>query len=246
MCLGLMQLDKILQSQGFGNRKACQLLIKQGRIKVNGEICRNANAQIHTEGLLLTVDQLELPYHAQVYIALNQAQGVECSQNPQRHRSVFDLFPYHLRTRGLQSVGRLDQDSTGLLLLTDDGKYLHALTHPRKHVPKRYWITTARPITAAQIAALSQGVALNGETGVFAADQIEQHDEHQLSLTIHQGIYHQVKRMLAAVGNHVDALERTQIGNLRLQTLNLAQNEWCYLTAEQVVQAAQSGDGLNI
>jgi 16S rRNA pseudouridine516 synthase len=241
-----MQLDKILQSQGFGNRKACQLLIKQGRIKINGEICHNANAQIHTEGLLLTVDQLELPYHAQVYIALNKAQGVECSQNPQRHRSVFDLFPYHLRTRGLQSVGRLDQDSTGLLLLTDDGKYLHALTHPRRHVPKRYLISTARPITPEQIQALGQGVALHGETGVFAADQIEQHDEHQLSFTIHQGIYHQVKRMLAAVGNHVDALERTQIGNLRLQPLDLEPNQWCYLTAEQVAQAAQSGDGLDL
>jgi 16S rRNA pseudouridine516 synthase len=241
-----MQLDKILQSQGFGNRKACQLLIKQGHIKVNGETCSNANAQINTEGLLLTVGQLELPYYAQVYIALNKAQGVECSQNPQRHRSVFDLFPYHLRTRGLQSVGRLDQDSTGLLLLTDDGKYLHALTHPRRHVPKRYLISTARPITPEQIQALSQGVALHGETGLFAADQIEQHDERQLSLTIHQGIYHQVKRMLAAVGNHVNALERTQIGGLCLQSLHLAQGEWCYLTAEQVVQAAQSGDGLNL
>lgn len=241
-----MQLDKILQSQGFGNRKTCQLLIKQGRVKVNGEICHNTNAQIDTNDLTLSVDQLELPYYAQVYIALNKAQGVECSQNPQRHRSVFDLFPYHLRTRGLQSVGRLDQDSTGLLLLTDDGKYLHALTHPRRHVPKRYLISTARPITPEQIQALGQGVALHGETGLFAADQIEQHDERQLSFTIHQGIYHQVKRMLAAVGNHVDALERTQIGNLRLQTLNLAQNEWCYLTAEQVVQAAQSGDGLNL
>lgn len=240
-----MQLDKILQSQGFGNRKACQALIKQGRITVNGQRCCNANTQIDTNGLILGVDQLEIPYYAQVYIALNKAQGVECSQNPQRHRSVFDLFPYHVRTRGLQSVGRLDQDSTGLLLLTDDGKYLHALTHPRRHVPKRYYINTARAITPEQITALAQGVALHGETGLFAADQIEQHDERQLSLTIHQGIYHQVKRMLAAVGNHVEALERTQIGELRLQSLHLAQGEWCYLTEEQVAQAARSGEGLD-
>jgi len=128
-------------------------------------------------------------------------------------------------------VGRLDQDTTGLLLLTDDGQYLQALTNPRKHVPKVYHVTTADPISAEQLMALEQGVELRNEKGIYAATNLQLFSTHQLTMTIHQGVYHQVKRMLAAVGNKVELLHRQQIGLLELP--ELPEGEWIYLTSSQ-------------
>ena len=128
-------------------------------------------------------------------------------------------------------MGRLDQDTTGLLLLTDDGKYLQALTNPRKHVPKVYHVTTADPISAEQLMALEQGVELRNEKGIYAATNLQLFSTHQLAMTIHQGVYHQVKRMLAAVGNKVELLHRQQIGLLELP--ELPEGKWIYLTSSQ-------------
>ncbi|GAC1609691.1 MAG: hypothetical protein NVS3B3_16780 [Aquirhabdus sp.] len=125
---------------------------------------------------------------------MNKPIGYECSHSPQHHHSVFSLLPPQLLERGLQCVGRLDQDTTGLLLLTDDGAYLHALTHPRRHVPKRYRITMHEPVTAVQIEKLEAGVELIGEKELLRAYHCTLEDSHVLSFTIHQGIYHQVKR----------------------------------------------------
>lgn len=138
--------------------------------------------------------------------------------------------------RGIQCVGRLDQDTTGLLLLTDDGQFLQALTHPKKHVPKVYQMRTADPITDEQIAQLCQGVELRNESGLFAATEVSRLAEYELQMTVHQGVYHQVKRMLAAVGNKVERLHRQQIGQFALPN-DLAQGEWQYLTESQLLQA---------
>lgn len=241
-----MQLDKLLQSQGFGSRKICRLLIEQGRVNIAGETLRNVKAHIDTTDLQFEVDGKIWPYHDKVYIALNKPQGYECSHQPQRHHSVFALLPPPLIERGVQCVGRLDQDTTGLLILTDDGPYLHALTHPRKHVSKRYQITTAWPVTPEQIAQLEHGVWLQGEDQMVSADACQLLTPCTLLLTIHQGLYHQVKRMLAAVGNHVAALHRVDIGQLALNQLiqpdgsPLAAGQWLYLNAKQQHLTRQS------
>lgn len=235
----MQRLDKILQSQGFGGRKQCQHLIQTGQVKVNGEDCSDERAMFEPIGLCLRLAGQDWLYRERVYIALNKPAGFECSHQPIKHRAVFSLLPAPLIERGLQSIGRLDQDTTGLLLLTDDGKFLHALTHPRQHVPKRYHIQTAEPIQPTQLTQLQAGVMLHGEIQPVAADDCELLDSHRLIMTIHQGKYHQVKRMLAAVGNHVTGLHRAQIGDLRLTDLGLAEGDWCYLTAEQVTQAQQ-------
>jgi len=174
-------------------------------------------------------------YREKVYIALNKPQDYECSHQATHHFSVFDLFDDVLMNRGLQCVGRLDQDTTGLLLLTDDGQFLQALTHPKKHVPKVYQMRTADPITDIQIQQLEQGVELRNEKGIFIATNVQQLSEYELKITIHQGVYHQVKRMLAAVGNKVEDLHRVQVGKLSLT--KLAKGEWLYLTEEQVLAA---------
>ena len=227
-----MFLEKMLQSQGFGSRKHCQQLIKNGAIAVQGEVITNTKHKLNLKNLSFSVYGESFDYREKVYIALNKPQNYECSHQATHHFSVFDLFDDALINRGLQCVGRLDQDTSGLLLLTDDGQFLQALTHPKKHVAKIYRMQTADPVREQQIQQLRQGVELRNESGVFAATEVIQHAENELQLTIHQGVYHQVKRMLAAVGNKVERLHRQQIGALALPELE--QGKWIYLTDQQV------------
>ncbi|MCH7330396.1 pseudouridine synthase [Acinetobacter modestus] len=226
-----MLLEKILQSQGFGSRKYCQQLIKNGSVQIDGQVCENPKQNINTDQLCFQVFGEEYQYREHLYIVLNKPKGYECSHQATHHKSVFSLLPEILIHRGIQCVGRLDQDTTGLLLLTDDGQYLQALTNPRKHVPKVYHVTTADPISSEQLMALEQGVELRNEKGIYAATNVQLFSTHQLAMTIHQGVYHQVKRMLAAVGNKVELLHRKQIGLLELP--ELPEGEWMDLTSSQ-------------
>ena len=227
-----MFLEKMLQSQGFGSRKHCQQLIKNGAVSIEGEKIDQPKHKLDLNNLSFSVYDQHFEYREKVYIALNKPQGYECSHQATHHFSVFDFFNDVLMNRGLQCVGRLDQDTSGLLLLTDDGQFLQALTHPKKHVAKVYQMHTVDPVTEQQILQLQQGVELHNESGIFAATNVVQLAENELQMTIHQGVYHQVKRMLAAVGNKVERLQRQQIGALTLPELQ--QGKWIYLNAEQV------------
>lgn len=227
-----MFLEKMLQSQGFGSRKHCQQLIKNGAVSIEEEKIDQPKHKLDLNNLSFSVYDQHFEYREKVYIALNKPQGYECSHQATHHFSVFDFFNDVLMNRGLQCVGRLDQDTSGLLLLTDDGQFLQALTHPKKHVAKVYQMHTVDPVTEQQILQLQQGVELHNESGIFAATNVLQLAENELQMTIHQGVYHQVKRMLAAVGNKVERLQRQQIGALTLPELE--QGKWIYLNAEQV------------
>ncbi|MDA3438921.1 pseudouridine synthase [Acinetobacter bereziniae] len=238
-----MFLEKMLQSQGFGSRKHCQQLIKNGAIQIQNEVITDPKFKLDLDHLEFSVYQQTFQYREHVYIALNKPQNYECSHQSTHHFSVFDLFDDVLMNRGLQSVGRLDQDTTGLLLFTDDGQFLQALTHPKKHVPKVYQIQTVDPITDEQIQQLEQGVELRNEKGLFAATDVQRLAEHALKITVHQGVYHQVKRMLAAVGNKVERLHRAQVGQLVLN--DLPEGEWLYLNEAQVVAAKNKSDDLS-
>ena len=231
-----MILEKMLQSQGFGSRKNCQNLIKNGAVQIQGEMVSDPKLKLKLDQLEFTVSGQTYQYREKVYIALNKPAGYECSHQATHHFSVFELFDQVLLERGLQCVGRLDQDTTGLLLLTDDGQFLQALTHPKKHVAKVYRMQTADAVTEEQLLNLEQGVELRNENGIFAATDVKQIAEHEMQMAIHQGVYHQVKRMLAAVGNKVEKLHRQQIGLLKLQ--DLSEGEWIYLTENQI-QAAK-------
>ena len=231
-----MILEKMLQSQGFGSRKNCQNLIKNGAVQIQGEMVSDPKLKLKLDQLEFTVSGQTYQYREKVYIALNKPAGYECSHQATPHFSVFELFDQVLLERGLQCVGRLDQDTTGLLLLTDDGQFLQALTHPKKHVAKVYRMQTADAVTEEQLLNLEQGVELRNENGIFAATDVKQIAEHEMQMAIHQGVYHQVKRMLAAVGNKVEKLHRQQIGLLKLQ--DLSEGEWIYLTESQI-QAAK-------
>ena len=237
-----MILEKMLQSQGFGSRKNCQNLIKNGAVQIQGEMVSDPKLKLKLDQLEFTVSGQTYQYREKVYIALNKPAGYECSHQATHHFSVFELFDQVLLERGLQCVGRLDQDTTGLLLLTDDGQFLQALTHPKKHVAKVYRMQTADAVTEEQLLNLEQGVELRNENGIFAATDVKQIAEHEMQMAIHQGVYHQVKRMLAAVGNKVEKLHRQQIGLLKLQ--DLSEGEWIYLTESQI-QAAKKQTSQN-
>lgn len=228
-----LSLEKIVQSQGFGSRKECRSLIRSGRVTVAGEVCTDFQAEFAPAGLCFTVDDEEWLYQAQAYLVLHKPAGYECSHRPLHHRSVFSLLPEPLVERGVQSVGRLDADTSGLLLLSDDGAWLHALTSPRRHVPKTYRATLRHPLTSGQCTALTAGVVLRDDPSPVAALAAEAVDTHTLRLTIGEGRYHQVKRMVAAVGNRVEALHRERVGAFSLPP-ELAEGAWRWLTPAEV------------
>jgi 16S rRNA pseudouridine516 synthase len=227
-------LDRILQSQGFGTRKFCRQLIRQGELTIKGIVVDDERAEFETDGLSFSLFDDIWVYREHLYIALNKPSGIECSRRPSHHPSVMTLLPDVFREREVQAIGRLDHDTTGLLLLTDDGAFNHRMSSPKHHVPKRYLATTAEPISASLIDALRNGVQLHDEPEPLFAVECAQVADHQLEIVLAQGKYHQVKRMLAAAGNHCAALQRISVGQLSLASLELAEGEWCYLEDSQL------------
>ena len=230
-----MQLQDILYSQGFGTRRVCAGLVQQGWVAAGGDVLRDPAADLETEALRFQVQGKEWEFHDKAYVMLHKPAGTECSQKPSTYPSVYTLLPAPLRQRpqkgavqGVQAVGRLDQDTTGLLLLTDDGQFIHRMNSPRHHVPKVYEVTTKHPLDARQVERLLQGVVLDDDPRPVRAAACEIVDEHHLRLTLTEGKYHQVKRMLAAVSNRVEGLHRSQIGALSLPP-DLAPGQWRWL-----------------
>ena len=233
-----LTLDRILQSQGFGTRKWCRELIADGEVAIAGTVVTDYRSAIDTDNLVFTLFDDEWVYREQVYIAVNKPSNIECSRKPSHHPGVLSLLPEQFTWREVQPVGRLDHDTTGMLLMSDDGAFIHAQSSPKRHVPKVYVATTADPVTEELIAQLRSGVQLHDEPAPLAAQSCREIGEHQLEIVLEQGKYHQVKRMLAAAGNHCSALRRTAIGSLTLDSLDLEEGEWCFLEPEQLALLA--------
>lgn len=230
-----MQLQDILYAQGFGTRRVCCGLVQQGWVDVGGVTQTDPGAEFDTTDLRFTVQGQPWPYHAKAYLMMHKPVGTECSQKPSTWPSVYTLLPAPLRQRpqkgavqGVQAVGRLDQDTSGLLLLTDDGAFIHRMNSPKKHVPKVYEVTTRHPLDATQVSRLLAGVVLDDDPRPVRAAACEAVAPQHLRLTLTEGKYHQVKRMLAAVGNRVEGLHRSQIGALVLPA-DLAPGQWRWL-----------------
>ena len=247
-----MQLQEILYSQGFGTRRVCAGLVQQGLVQVYMENespalveCTQAATEFVADGLRFRVQGVDWPYHEKAYLMLHKPAGTECSQKPSTYPSIYSLLPSPLRLRpqkaavqGVQAVGRLDQDTTGLLLLTDDGKFIHRMSSPRHHVPKVYEVTVKHTLDARQVQKLLDGVVLDDDPKPVRAEACAAVGPLHLRLTLTEGKYHQVKRMVAAVGNRVEGLHRSQIGGLRLP-VDLTPGQWRWLS-EADLQAIQS------
>ena len=235
-----LPLERILQSQGFGTRKWCRELVEDGEVTIGGETVTDTRSTFETDGLEFSVYGEPWKYREHVYIALNKPAGYECSRKPSHHPGVLSLLPEQFALRDVQPVGRLDHDTTGLLLMSDDGGFIHAQSSPRRHIPKVYVATTHDAVTPKLVEQLLTGVKLHDEPAPLAAVVCRMLDTHQLEIVLEQGKYHQVKRMLAAAGNHCVALRRTEIGGLKLDALGLAEGEWCYLDDAQRALLAES------
>lgn len=227
-----MQLDRILQSQGFGSRKECRKMIRDGEVKVAGEIATDPFAEYDEAGFVFEVGDWEWEYAEKVYVVLHKPAGYECSHKPAHNESVYHLLPEPLVARNVQSVGRLDVDTTGMLLFSDDGQFIHAIANAKRHVTKSYRAITATEVEDAQIEALLNGVVLDDEPEPIKALQVTKTSERSLELVIDHGKYHLVRRMIAAAGNHVEQLHRFAVGGLSLEDESLPDLEvedWCYL-----------------
>ncbi len=234
------RLEDILYSQGFGTRRVCAGLVQQGHVTVNGQPQTDAGAMYVPEGLAFTVQGEPWTFHELAYVLLHKPASTECSQKPSTWPSVYTLLPAPLRQRpnkgavqGVQAVGRLDQDTTGMLLLTDDGAFIHRMASPKKHVAKVYEVTCKHPVTPEMVERLLAGVVLDDDPKPVRAAACSITGECTLSLTLTEGKYHQVKRMVAAVGNRVEGLHRSRIGGLSLPA-DLAPGQWRWLTAEEL------------
>mgnify|MGYP001198537518 CR=1 FL=1 len=223
-----MKLFRALQTQGFGSRKACRLRVRAGTVAVNGVDCTDPDVEVDPGSLELSVDGERWPFREHAYLALHKPAGYECSHQPSHHPGVFALLPAPLVQRGVQCVGRLDQDTTGLLLLSDDGQFIHRMISPKKGVPKVYCARCAEPVAPAMLDVLRAGVRLHDEPAPVAALACASIDDHTLQLTLAEGKYHQVKRMIAAAGNSVMALHRESIGAYVLPA-DLAPGSWRWL-----------------
>ena len=248
-----MQLQDILYSQGFGTRRICAGLVQQGYVQIDEGlgfvVCDDATHDIAVhEGMPFRVQGAVWPFHSKAYVLLHKPAGYECSHKPSAWPSLYTLLPAPLRQRpqksavqGVQAVGRLDQDTTGMLVLTDDGPLIHRMSSPRHHVPKVYEVTTAHAITDKQVQVLLSGVVLDDSPKPVKAAACVAVSQNHMRLTLTEGKYHQVKRMLLAVGNAVVGLHRSQIGAMPLPQ-DLAPGQWRWITPDELQALSAKND----
>ena len=228
-----MRLDKLLSHLNCGSRKEVQALIRAGRVSVDGTVQKDPAFKVDPDRSQTAVDGTVQRYRAQRYYMLNKPMGVITASRDERHDTVLELFPDELR-RGLCAVGRLDKDSEGLLLITDDGDYVHRVITPKKHVPKVYFARTDGQPTSADAERFAQGVVLGDGTQCLPARLECLPEQGGCRVTVYEGKYHMVKRMLAGCGTPVLQLHRLSIGALTLDP-TLAPGAYRELSAEEAM-----------
>ena len=227
-----MRLDKFLKDTGFGSRKEVKILIKQKRVSVNDTLVLNEGLSINEEKDVVKVDNQIVKYVKYVYIMLNKPQGVVSATIDNIHTTVIDLIN-DFKYLDLFPVGRLDIDTEGLLLITNDGALSHNLLSPKKHVDKTYFLKTNNSLTSDDMKRIEDGVYLDNELTLPA--KIEKVSEYEYLLTIHEGKFHQVKRMIEAVGKSVTYLKRVSFGPLVLDN-DLPLGKYRFLTEEEILK----------
>lgn len=213
------RLDKILVSQGIGSRREVQKHIKSGDVTVNGEIVRRPETKADAENDEITVLGKVLNYSKHIYIMMNKPAGVVSAVSDNHDKTVIDILPDEYRRKGLFPAGRLDKDTEGLLIITDDGDFAHKMLSPKKHVDKQYFAQLDGEITEEIICKFEQGIVFSDGTKCLPAKlEIYKNDKKTGIVTICEGKFHQVKKMFISCGLNVVHLERISIGNLYLDS----------------------------
>jgi 16S rRNA pseudouridine516 synthase len=225
-----MRLDQFVANSTALTRKDARQAIKAGRVHLDGTPCKSPGTKIDT-GAGITLDGQRCTLPGERYLMLNKPAGVVSATRDSDHPTALDLLPPELRPN-LHIAGRLDADTTGLLLLTTDGHWSHRITSPRVNCPKTYRVSLHSPLSEQAIRDLEQGLILRNDPIPTKPARVQQITPCEINLTISEGRYHQVKRMLAATGNHVEALHRVRIGDIVLDS-GLGPGHYRALTADE-------------
>lgn len=226
-----MRLDQYLANSTGLSRKEAKKIISTGRVRVGDQPCKSASTQV-TETTPVELDGNALSLPGEIYLMMNKPAGVISATTDSNQPTAVDLLPAEL-ARQVHIAGRLDKDTTGLLLLTSVGQWSHRITSPRHDCPKTYRVHLAEPLSSCACHELEQGVILKDEDKATLPAKVLIRSDREIELTISEGRYHQVKRMLAAVGNHVEQLHRLRIGAISLDP-ELAAGQYRKLTDEEV------------
>ena len=238
--MGKIRLDKYLADMGLGTRTEVKRDIKKGRISVNGEIVKSPEYKIDIQTDVVLADGKEIAYEELVYYMLNKPQGVVSATEDRRDKTVLDLISEKKR-KDLFPVGRLDKDTEGLLLITNDGALAHELLSPKKHVAKTYYARIEGKVTAEDVTAFRKGLDIGEKNLTKPAELVilKSDSESEIEVTITEGKYHQIKRMFEKTGKKVIYLKRLSMGNLKLDE-TLATGAYRPLT-ESELQALKEG-----
>ncbi|WP_050528446.1 pseudouridine synthase [Pseudorhodobacter aquimaris] len=234
------RIDKLLSSMGYGSRNEVARLAKAGRITLDGAPLDDATKRLTVTGDLPTrmrINGARLDPLTGMVILLNKPLGMTCSHK-EAGALVYDILPlrWRLRNPAISTIGRLDKQTSGLLLLTDDGDLLHRVISPKRHIRKTYRTTLARPLDGTEKDRFASGqLMLEGEAKPLAPAALEMLSQTEALLTVTEGRYHQVRRMFAAVGNHVETLHRETLGRLDLPE-DLPPGQWRLLTTEEIAR----------
>jgi 16S rRNA pseudouridine516 synthase len=234
-----LDLERILSKQGFGTRKQCRIMILNEEITVNGVMYDEPDRTFELENLTFTVQGESWDYREKSYLMMHKPSNYECSHKTQHHPTIYSLLPHPLVVRDVQCIGRLDEDTTGLILISDDGQFIHKMSSPKHKVPKIYEVLCKHPVSQANIHALLSGVQLIDEAETIAALDVKQISENVIHMTLSEGKYHQVKRMVAAISNRVEGLKRIQIGQLKLPD-DLKLGEWRWLSEDDMMKLTKN------
>jgi 16S rRNA pseudouridine516 synthase len=233
----MARLDRLLANLGYGSRKEVQALVAGGKVALDGQTVKDAGARIAVDATLperMTIRGLPVDPPAPLILVMHKPLGVTCSHKEDGEK-IYDLLPrrWRLRDPALSTVGRLDKETSGLILITDDGDFLHRVISPKRHVPKTYLATLDRPMAGSEGEVFAAGtLMLDGEEKPLLPARLDVVNEKTARLTITEGRYHQVRRMFAAVGNHVAELHRERIGGLTLPG-DLAPGQYRILPADE-------------
>ena len=236
------RLDKIIAGTGKYSRREVKELVRQGRVVVDGRLASSPEEKVDADAACLLVDGQSLDCRRYTYLMLHKPAGVLSARVDGRQQTVLDLLPPELRKRDLSPVGRLDKDTEGLLLLTDDGALAHDLLAPKKHVDKVYFARTDGALDDADCKAFEQGITLGDGLECLPAklEILKSDAQSEALITIREGKFHQIKRMLASRGKPVVYLKRLSMGSLTLDE-GLSKGEYRLLTAEEIKNLRESG-----
>ncbi len=227
--MAYLRLDRLLGNICCLNRNDADKAIRRARVTLNGQVVRTPNTKVDTECDCVTLDGCELVIRERIYIMMNKPEGVVCSSDG-KEKSVYDILPENMRRKELFTVGRLDKDTTGLVIITDDGNFVHNAASPKRKVSKQYIATLVEPLTDEMAEKWRSGMTLaDGDVVSPAEVELLSSDRLKVKITIHEGKYHQIKRMAGAVSNRIVTLKRVAIGEILLDD-SLEVGECRYLT----------------